>query len=72
MKRGSYFFNVICSLLTERNSFQTDANKLVRLQNEYAMGSSGSYSREGVIFSLSVPRGGGGVNERGSYCPARP
>ena len=26
----------------------------------YTMSSLGSYSREGVIFSMSVPRGGGG------------
>ena len=34
----------------------------------YTMSSPGSYSREGVIFSMSVPRrGGGGSIERRSY-----
>ena len=32
--------------------------KLVRTKNEYTMGFPGSYSTEGVIFSMSVSRGG--------------
>ena len=56
-------------LLTERNSFQT-VKKLSFLGERtrpivYSMNFPGSYSREGVIFLMSVPRGG--VIQGGRY-----
>ena len=69
---GSDFSNIVFSLLTERNSFQTVA-KLSFLGQRmrptvYTMSSLESYSREEVIFFMSVPRGGsqliGGVIQR--------
>ena len=74
---GSYFFNtsfegsyssggvVICSLLTERNSFQTDAKlSLLGQRTSTQNGLPGSFSlRAGVIFRCWCQEGG--VNREG-------
>ena len=71
----SYYFNAIFSLLTEQNSNPTDAKLSILVKERdlqctrRAPRGPGSYSTVGVIFSMSVPREGGGgeLIERGSY-----
>ena len=65
--QGELFFQ--CHLFTfDRTKFISNQckTKLVRLKNEYTMGSPGSYSREGVIF-FYVGAERGELIESGSY-----